>query len=150
MKFKLPENHLLFFLGDGRYSLLGQPLQYNLSICPPLLHGQSTYTVHQVRVSTISLRTIRHPFSSRLLCLGHPPQPAGCTREITERMDKVGGALSHSSTHSSLPTPVPRGRVSLFLSGHLLANLTAGWGPQVGCCSLISQTYIGMQSSYPG
>ncbi|XP_004401772.1 PREDICTED: R3H domain-containing protein 2 isoform 2 [Odobenus rosmarus divergens] len=33
--------------GDGRYSLLGQPLQYNLSLCPPLLHGQSTYTVHQ-------------------------------------------------------------------------------------------------------
>ncbi|XP_060051091.1 R3H domain-containing protein 2 isoform X26 [Erinaceus europaeus] len=33
--------------GDGRYSLLGQPLQYNLSICPPLLHGQSSYTVHQ-------------------------------------------------------------------------------------------------------
>ncbi|XP_026962549.1 R3H domain-containing protein 2 isoform X6 [Globicephala melas] len=33
--------------GDGHYSLLGQPLQYNLSICPPLLHGQSTYTVHQ-------------------------------------------------------------------------------------------------------
>ncbi|XP_074082419.1 R3H domain-containing protein 2 isoform X8 [Macrotis lagotis] len=33
--------------GDGRYSLLGQPLQYNLSICPPLLHGQSTYTAHQ-------------------------------------------------------------------------------------------------------
>ncbi|XP_006859530.1 PREDICTED: R3H domain-containing protein 2 [Chrysochloris asiatica] len=33
--------------GDGRYSLLGQPLQYSLSICPPLLHGQSTYTVHQ-------------------------------------------------------------------------------------------------------
>ncbi|KAM5289124.1 R3H domain-containing protein 2 isoform 9-T9 [Ctenodactylus gundi] len=33
--------------GDGRYSLLGQPLQYNLSLCPSLLHGQSTYTVHQ-------------------------------------------------------------------------------------------------------
>ncbi|CAO2623471.1 R3H domain-containing protein 2, partial [Lemmus lemmus] len=33
--------------GDGCYSLLGQPLQYYLSICPPLLHGQSTYTVHQ-------------------------------------------------------------------------------------------------------
>ncbi|XP_025139596.1 R3H domain-containing protein 2 isoform X17 [Bubalus bubalis] len=33
--------------GDGRYSLLGQPLQYNLSICPPLLHGQSAYSVHQ-------------------------------------------------------------------------------------------------------
>ncbi|XP_066225536.1 R3H domain-containing protein 2 isoform X26 [Saccopteryx leptura] len=33
--------------GDGRYSLLGQPLQYNLSICPPLLHSQSTYAVHQ-------------------------------------------------------------------------------------------------------
>ncbi|XP_037370943.1 R3H domain-containing protein 2 isoform X1 [Talpa occidentalis] len=33
--------------GDGRYPLLGQPLQYNLSICPPLLHGQSSYSVHQ-------------------------------------------------------------------------------------------------------
>ncbi|XP_048074198.1 R3H domain-containing protein 2 isoform X17 [Ursus arctos] len=36
--------------GDGRYSLLGQPLQYNLSICPPLLHGQSAYTVHQTDI----------------------------------------------------------------------------------------------------
>ncbi|XP_078240828.1 R3H domain-containing protein 2 isoform X4 [Pogona vitticeps] len=34
--------------GDGRYSLLGQPLQYNLSICPPpMLHNQSSYTAHQ-------------------------------------------------------------------------------------------------------
>ncbi|XP_075708115.1 R3H domain-containing protein 2 isoform X3 [Rhinoderma darwinii] len=29
--------------GDGRYSLLGQPLQYNLSVCPPLLHSQPPY-----------------------------------------------------------------------------------------------------------
>ncbi|XP_065790870.1 R3H domain-containing protein 2 isoform X2 [Muntiacus reevesi] len=43
----LPENHPCFPPGDGRYSLLGQPFQYNLSICPPLLHGQSAYTVHQ-------------------------------------------------------------------------------------------------------
>ncbi|XP_004700585.1 R3H domain-containing protein 2 isoform X10 [Echinops telfairi] len=35
--------------GDSRYSLLGQPLQYNLSICPPLLHGQSAYTMHQAQ-----------------------------------------------------------------------------------------------------
>ncbi|XP_060128156.1 R3H domain-containing protein 2 isoform X6 [Zootoca vivipara] len=34
--------------GDGRYSLLGQPLQYNLSICPPpLLHNQPSYSAHQ-------------------------------------------------------------------------------------------------------
>ncbi|XP_032296996.1 R3H domain-containing protein 2 isoform X5 [Coturnix japonica] len=34
--------------GDGRYSLLGQPLQYNLSICPPpLLHNQPNYSTHQ-------------------------------------------------------------------------------------------------------
>ncbi|KAM9115632.1 R3H domain-containing protein 2 isoform 2-T4 [Pangshura tecta] len=34
--------------GDGRYSLLGQPLQYNLSICPPpLLPSQSSYSAHQ-------------------------------------------------------------------------------------------------------
>ncbi|KAK1902191.1 R3H domain containing protein 2 [Dissostichus eleginoides] len=30
---------------DGRYSLLGQPLQY--SLCPPLMHGQSSYSSHQ-------------------------------------------------------------------------------------------------------
>ncbi|KAM9760388.1 R3H domain-containing protein 2 isoform 3-T9 [Dama dama] len=44
---KRPENRPCFPPGDGRYSLLGQPFQYNLSICPPLLHGQSAYTVHQ-------------------------------------------------------------------------------------------------------
>lgn len=48
MRFELLRSHPSHSLGDGRYSLLGQPLQYNLSICPPLLHGQSTYTVHQV------------------------------------------------------------------------------------------------------
>ncbi|XP_026204070.1 R3H domain-containing protein 2 isoform X5 [Anabas testudineus] len=32
--------------GDGRYSLLGQPLQY--SLCPPpLMHGQPSYSSHQ-------------------------------------------------------------------------------------------------------
>ncbi|XP_036007223.1 R3H domain-containing protein 2 isoform X12 [Fundulus heteroclitus] len=32
--------------GDGRYSLLGQPLQY--SLCPPpLMHGQPSYNSHQ-------------------------------------------------------------------------------------------------------
>ncbi|XP_051931962.1 R3H domain-containing protein 2 isoform X3 [Hippocampus zosterae] len=32
--------------GDGRYSLLGQPLQY--SLCPPqLMHGQSSFNSHQ-------------------------------------------------------------------------------------------------------
>lgn len=37
--------------GDGRYSLLGQPLQY--SLCPPpLMHGQSSYTSHQVRTGS--------------------------------------------------------------------------------------------------
>ncbi|KAF7208103.1 transcript variant X10 [Nothobranchius furzeri] len=37
--------------GDGRYSLLGQPLQY--SLCPPpLMHGQSSYSSHQVRNGT--------------------------------------------------------------------------------------------------
>ncbi|KAM4700334.1 R3H domain-containing protein 2 isoform 3-T4 [Discoglossus pictus] len=30
--------------GDARYSLLGQPLQYNLSVCSPLLHSQSPYS----------------------------------------------------------------------------------------------------------
>uniref|UniRef100_A0A3B4G8A0 R3H domain containing 2 n=1 Tax=Pundamilia nyererei TaxID=303518 RepID=A0A3B4G8A0_9CICH len=38
--------HHLNCAGDGRYSLLGQPLQY--SLCPPhLMHGQSSYSSHQ-------------------------------------------------------------------------------------------------------
>lgn len=46
-------------LGDGRYSLLGQPLQY--SLCPPpLMHGQSSYSSHQV--STSSLFYSKTPF----------------------------------------------------------------------------------------
>ncbi|KAG5836528.1 hypothetical protein ANANG_G00256270 [Anguilla anguilla] len=36
----------VFSTGDGRYSLLGQPLQY--SLCPPpLMHSQSSYSSHQ-------------------------------------------------------------------------------------------------------
>nr|XP_046166976.1 R3H domain-containing protein 2-like isoform X2 [Oncorhynchus gorbuscha] len=35
--------------GDGRYSLLGQPLQY--SLCPsPLIHSQTNYSSHQSQV----------------------------------------------------------------------------------------------------
>lgn len=42
--------------GDGRYSLLGQPLQYNLSLCPPpLLHNQPSYTGHQVQPGQVAL-----------------------------------------------------------------------------------------------
>ncbi|XP_078545109.1 R3H domain-containing protein 2 isoform X4 [Lissotriton helveticus] len=35
--------------GDGRYALLGQPLQYNLSVCSPLLHNQTSYSTHQAQ-----------------------------------------------------------------------------------------------------
>ncbi|XP_069086892.1 R3H domain-containing protein 2 isoform X3 [Pleurodeles waltl] len=35
--------------GDGRYALLGQPLQYNLSVCSPLLHNQTAYSTHQAQ-----------------------------------------------------------------------------------------------------
>lgn len=48
--FQISNLYILTFivcgLGDGRYSLLGQPLQY--SLCPPLMHGQSSYSSHQV------------------------------------------------------------------------------------------------------
>lgn len=45
-----PTNLCSHRAGDGRYSLLGQPLQYNLALCPPpLLHSQPSYTSHQVR-----------------------------------------------------------------------------------------------------
>ncbi|XP_078057326.1 R3H domain-containing protein 2 isoform X8 [Mustelus asterias] len=39
--------------GDTRYSLLGQPLQYNLPVCPPpVIHGQCQYSTHQGPCST--------------------------------------------------------------------------------------------------
>lgn len=44
------------FVGDGRYSLLGQPLQY--SLCPPhIMHGQSSYSSHQVQSDPHALST---------------------------------------------------------------------------------------------
>uniref|UniRef100_UPI00398EE34F R3H domain-containing protein 2 isoform X8 n=1 Tax=Pristiophorus japonicus TaxID=55135 RepID=UPI00398EE34F len=39
--------------GDTRYSLLGQPLQYNVPVCPPpVIHGQCQYSAHQGPCST--------------------------------------------------------------------------------------------------
>uniref|UniRef100_A0A8C3LU58 SUZ domain-containing protein n=1 Tax=Chrysolophus pictus TaxID=9089 RepID=A0A8C3LU58_CHRPC len=55
--------------GDGRYSLLGQPLQYNLSICPPpLLHNQPNYSAHQVQPRRVPTERSRSPPA--------PPHPA--------------------------------------------------------------------------
>lgn len=84
--------------GDGRYSLLGQPLQYNLSICPPLLHGQSAYSVHQVRVSPISLRATGVSFSSRPLLLSHHLNQLGGQGRQSREHGRSGGSLC--------PTPV--------------------------------------------
>uniref|UniRef100_W5LD01 R3H domain containing 2 n=1 Tax=Astyanax mexicanus TaxID=7994 RepID=W5LD01_ASTMX len=45
--------------GDGRYSLLGQPLQY--SLCPPPImhnHSQSSYSSHQVRGVFVLVRVL--------------------------------------------------------------------------------------------
>ena len=112
-------------LGDGRYSLLGQPLQYNLSICPPLLHGQSAYSVHQVRGSSISLRATGISFSSRPLLLSHHLSQLGGQGRQPREHGRSGRSLPHSCAHSSHPFPVPIGRGSLFLTGHSLAGLTA-------------------------
>lgn len=42
---------LLFWQGDARYPLLGQPLQYNPQIRPPLLRAPSMVTNHQVSLT---------------------------------------------------------------------------------------------------
>ncbi|XP_076776592.1 R3H domain-containing protein 2 isoform X2 [Arvicanthis niloticus] len=69
--------------GDGRYSLLGQPLQYNLSICPPLLHGQSTYTVHQSGLKH-SNRGKRQALKSASTDLGTADVVLGRVLEVTD------------------------------------------------------------------
>ncbi|XP_057614137.1 R3H domain-containing protein 2 isoform X15 [Chionomys nivalis] len=71
--------------GDGRYSLLGQPLQYNLSICPPLLHGQSTYTVHQGQSGLKhGNRGKRHALKSASTDLGTADVVLGRVLEVTD------------------------------------------------------------------
>ncbi|XP_032972862.1 R3H domain-containing protein 2 isoform X7 [Rhinolophus ferrumequinum] len=71
--------------GDGRYSLLGQPLQYNLSICPPLLHGQSTYTVHQGQTGLKhGNRSKRQALKSASTDLGTTDVVLGRVLEVTD------------------------------------------------------------------
>ena len=118
-------------LGDGRYSLLGQPLQYNLSICPPLLHGQSAYSVHQVRGSSISLRATGISFSSRPL-LEPSPQPAGWTRETTQRAWTQWEEPSPLLCSFFSPLPSAN-REGLFISHWPLSGRSdclVGWDPQ--------------------
>ncbi|XP_076410224.1 R3H domain-containing protein 2 isoform X13 [Peromyscus maniculatus bairdii] len=69
--------------GDGRYSLLGQPLQYNLSICPPLLHGQSAYTVHQSGLKHGN-RAKRQALKSASTDLGTADVVLGRVLEVTD------------------------------------------------------------------
>lgn len=40
---------VVLFLADPRYPLLGQPLQYNPQVRPPLLHAPPVISNHQVR-----------------------------------------------------------------------------------------------------
>ncbi|XP_057559569.1 R3H domain-containing protein 2 isoform X2 [Hippopotamus amphibius kiboko] len=69
--------------GDGHYSLLGQPLQYNLSICPPLLHGQSAYTVHQSGLKHAN-RSKRQALKSASTDLGTTDVVLGRVLEVTD------------------------------------------------------------------
>ncbi|XP_066225540.1 R3H domain-containing protein 2 isoform X30 [Saccopteryx leptura] len=69
--------------GDGRYSLLGQPLQYNLSICPPLLHSQSTYAVHQTGLKHGN-RNKRQALKSASTDLGTTDVVLGRVLEVTD------------------------------------------------------------------
>ncbi|XP_060051064.1 R3H domain-containing protein 2 isoform X3 [Erinaceus europaeus] len=78
--------------GDGRYSLLGQPLQYNLSICPPLLHGQSSYTVHQGQSG------LKHGNRSKRQALKSASTDLGTTDVEQEKAGEVK-YLSSSPSH---------------------------------------------------
>uniref|UniRef100_A0A452I9M2 R3H domain containing 2 n=2 Tax=Gopherus agassizii TaxID=38772 RepID=A0A452I9M2_9SAUR len=72
--------------GDGRYSLLGQPLQYNLSICPPpLLPSQSNYSTHQGQtVMKHGNRGKRQALKSASTDLGTSDVVLGRVLEVTD------------------------------------------------------------------
>ncbi|XP_050839787.1 R3H domain-containing protein 2 [Serinus canaria] len=72
--------------GDGRYSLLGQPLQYNLSLCPPpLLHSQPSYTAHQGQTGMKhGNRSKRQALKSASTDLGTSDVVLGRVLEVTD------------------------------------------------------------------
>ncbi|XP_075757921.1 R3H domain-containing protein 2 isoform X9 [Pelodiscus sinensis] len=72
--------------GDGRYSLLGQPLQYNLSICPPpLLPSQPNYTAHQGQTGMKhGNRSKRQALKSASTDLGTSDVVLGRVLEVTD------------------------------------------------------------------
>ncbi|XP_041440346.1 R3H domain-containing protein 2-like isoform X3 [Xenopus laevis] len=69
--------------GDARYSLLGQPLQYNLSVCPPLLHSQSTYSTQMTGMKHGN-RGKRQALKSASTDLGTTDVVLGRVLEITD------------------------------------------------------------------
>ncbi|XP_035753069.1 R3H domain-containing protein 2 isoform X3 [Egretta garzetta] len=72
--------------GVGRYSLLGQPLQYNLSICPPpLLHNQPNYNAHQGQTGMKhGNRSKRQALKSASTDLGTSDVVVGRVLEVTD------------------------------------------------------------------
>ncbi|KAM6106299.1 R3H domain-containing protein 2 isoform 4-T4 [Pterocles gutturalis] len=72
--------------GDGRYSLLGQPLQYNLSLCPPpLLHNQPNYNAHQGQTGMKhGNRSKRQALKSASTDLGTSDVVLGRVLEVTD------------------------------------------------------------------
>ncbi|XP_069826486.1 R3H domain-containing protein 2 isoform X3 [Dendropsophus ebraccatus] len=69
--------------GDGRYSLLGQPLQYNLSVCPTLLHSQPPYSA-QLTGMKHGNRGKRQALKSASTDLGTADIVLGRVLEITD------------------------------------------------------------------
>ena len=106
--------------GDGRYSLLGQPLQYNLSICPPLLHGQSAYSVHQGQSGLKhGNRSKRQALKSASTDLGTTDVVLGRVLEVTD-LPEGSPVPRQTNTSLSLPCPVPRSSGSRMLRGCLV------------------------------
>ncbi|XP_068123570.1 R3H domain-containing protein 2 isoform X3 [Hyperolius riggenbachi] len=69
--------------GDARYSLLGQPLQYNLSVCPQILHSQPSYST-QLTGMKHGNRGKRQALKSASTDLGSADIVLGRVLEITD------------------------------------------------------------------
>ncbi|XP_018620417.1 R3H domain-containing protein 1 isoform X4 [Scleropages formosus] len=115
--------------GDARYSLLGQPLQYNPPMCPPLLPSPHMVPSHQgptgVRHGGRGRKTTKKAFSTDL-SVGEPV--SGRVLEVTDLPE----GISRVEADSLLAELGKAGATIKWLPEHQLPHLPRGSGDRNG------------------
>ncbi|MFT7815010.1 R3H domain-containing protein 1 isoform X3 [Arapaima gigas] len=115
--------------GDTRFSLLGQPLQYNPPMCPPLLPNPHMVPNHQVstgvRHGGRGRKTARKALSTDL-SVGDPV--SGRVLEVTDLLE----GMSRAEADSLLAELSKAGATIEWLSDHQPPHLPSGNGDRNG------------------